>query len=203
MFGIPVITSTISLPASFIASKALSKFPANNSLNAVPTNPKVSKRLSNLSVIFSFIALPILSKVKLAKNVLRRSNAGIKLLVTKSYKSLKAISKVVIALLKKSITFWFFPNISANLANNATTKPIPIALNAVPTALNPLLKVLVPLLAFLLESPIPSMSLEVSTAESPTSFIEVSKAIKSLLASLVSAFITITFSSAIVFLICV
>ena len=38
-----------------------------------------------------------------------------------------------IATLKKSITFWFLLNTSINLANKATTKPIPAAFKAIPT----------------------------------------------------------------------
>ena len=57
------------------------------------------------------------------------------LLLRNENKSLKAILKASIAVLKKSITAWFLLKTSINLAIKATTKPIPAAFNAVPIPL--------------------------------------------------------------------
>jgi hypothetical protein len=54
----PVKTSILSLPAAFTSSKAPLKSPLNTFLTALAKNPKVSRKLSNLSIILALILLP-------------------------------------------------------------------------------------------------------------------------------------------------
>jgi hypothetical protein len=54
----PVYISIYSLPAFFTSSNAPAKSPANTFLTALAINPRVSKKLSNLSMIFSLTKLP-------------------------------------------------------------------------------------------------------------------------------------------------
>ena len=103
----PVSISILSLPASFTLPHASANSPLNKCPNAFPKCPKVSNKLSKRSIKLSFIALPkslILcvgfSNISLKKPVI------VPILFSKNEnKSLKAIDKLSIAILKISKTF--------------------------------------------------------------------------------------------------
>ena len=54
----PVKTSILSLPAALTSSNAPLKSPLNTFLTALAKNPKVSRKLSNLSTILALILSP-------------------------------------------------------------------------------------------------------------------------------------------------
>ena len=121
-------TSTTSLPAFFTSSNAPAKSPLNTFLTALAKYPNVSRNDSNLSTRFSLIAIPkdLTLSNGLSKIALKKSVIPPMLLPMNLAKSLKAICRVLNAVLKKSITDWLLSNNSLIVPKANSSKKNPL-----------------------------------------------------------------------------
>ena len=136
----PVTTSTNLEPATDANPTAPTQSPLKNLDIASPDTSINSKKLTKLLIKYFSIAAeksciaPSGSVKRLLKYPITVPTFAFK----KLNKSLNAMVRVSIVILKKSITFWLLANTSLNFSNEANKRPIPIALRVLPTLTNTL-----------------------------------------------------------------
>ena len=130
-------TSITCLPASLAVSNAAWNSPFINCPNALPAKPKTSVASLKVLINLCFIMLPSSNTFSFGF-----SNKSLKNPVTEPILSLKNLKKSLNAILKNSVpvlkpstTLWFCPNMSLSCVNAANIKPTPNAFNPAPKPL--------------------------------------------------------------------